>query len=102
MYEERRGQWRIFVFDEEGSVRAHEARVSPQLRYRAAFRHEDSFGVSSIAISARDAGLLRIDRKERVLDGNGQEGELNGLLASDREGRAFGGFTNLDMLKVLV
>jgi hypothetical protein len=102
MYEERCGQWRAIVLDEERAIRAHEACVSPELGYCSTFRDKDSFRVPSIAISARDARLLRIDKEERMLDGNGQEGKLDGLLASDREGSAFDDFSNLDILQWLV
>lgn len=96
MHKEGGGQRRIFVLDQEGSVHAHEARVTPQLGYRAAFRDKNSLGVSSLAVSARDAGLLRIDQKERVLDSDGEESELDGLLISDRQGGAFGDFSDFD------
>src|SRR5579863_6741661 len=90
------------MLDEKRTVRAHEACVPPQLSYRAAFRHKDSFGISSVPELARDSGLLWIDKKERVLDSDGEEGELDGLLTANRKGSAFGDFSNFDGLKRFV
>src|SRR5260370_37230657 len=95
MHEKRPGQRRIFMLDEERSVRAYEARKTSQLGYRSAFRNQDAFGVSPIAVSARDAGLLRIQKTERVVDSNGEGSEFDGLLAPHRAGAASDDFGDL-------